>query len=142
MGSENQNLPAYVVLNSTWTAKRDAQALMRLWGAGFTFTPSRVYAGAGRPSPLPFQSTRVNRATRERMLEGLKAMNQRQFEQTGDPEIQTRIAQYEMAFRMQKVLELTHFEGESEATYALYGPDVQTPGTLLQLSVGQTPDRA
>ena len=134
LGSENQNLPAYVVLNSTWTAKRDAQALYaRLWGAGFLPSRHQGVRMRGQGDPVLYLSNPqgVNRATRERMLEGLKAMNQRQFEHTGDPEIQTRIAQYEMAFRMQRsVPELTHLEGESEATYALYGPDVQTPGTF------------
>jgi hypothetical protein len=134
LGSENQNLPAYVVLNSTWTAKRDAQALYaRLWGSGFL--PSRHQGvrmrGAGDPVLYLSNPAGVDTETRKRMLDGLKSMNQRQLDIVGDPEIKARIAQYEMAFRMQRsVPELTDFSGESEATYRLYGEDARTPGTF------------
>ena len=133
LGSENQNLPAYVVLNSTWPAKRDAQALYaRLWGAGFLPSRHQGVRMRGQGDPVLYLSNPqgVNRATRERMLEGLKAMNQRQFEHTGDPEIQTRIAQYEMAFRMQAAApEIADLSTETEETFELYGDQARKPGT-------------
>jgi len=134
LGSMNANLPSFVVLTSTWSAKRDAQALYeRLWGAGFL--PSR-HAGvalraAGDPVLYLSNPPGVDPATRRAMLDGLAKLNQKRFEAIQDPEISTRIAQYEMAFRMQtSVPELTDISGESAATLEMYGPDVNKPGTF------------
>ncbi|MGE3317504.1 MAG: DUF1501 domain-containing protein, partial [Planctomycetaceae bacterium] len=134
LGSGNRNLPAFVVLHSTWSSKRDAQAVFsRLWGAGFL--PSKHQGVALRSSgdPVLYLSNPpgVSSEARRRMLDGLAALNQKQFDVVGDPEINTRIAQYEMAYRMQtSVPELTDFSDEPKHVLDLYGPDVHTPGTV------------
>ena len=134
LGSENKNLPDFVVLTSTWTGRKEAQALYnRLWGAGFL--PSKYQGVALRSSedPVLFLSNPagVNAKVRRRMLDSLARMNAMQYEEIGDPETHARIAQYEMAFRMQSsVPELTDMSGESKATLKMYGPDVKKPGTF------------
>lgn len=134
LGSGNRNLPAFVVLHSTWSSKRDAQAVFsRLWGAGFL--PSKHQGVALRSSgdPVLYLSNPpgVSSDARRRMLDGLAALNQKQFDVVGDPEINTRIAQYEMAYRMQtSVPELTDFSDEPKHILEMYGPDVNTPGTV------------
>jgi hypothetical protein len=134
LGSMNQNLPAFVVLNSTWSAKREAQALYnRLWGSGFL--PSRhqgvLLRSSGDPVLFLTNPDGVSPTTRREMLDVLARMNRRRFEAVGDPETQARIAQYEMAFRMQKsVPELTDLSSEPEETFKLYGPDSKKPGTF------------
>jgi uncharacterized protein (DUF1501 family) len=73
----------------------------------------------------------IDRATRRHMLDGLRDLNQHSLQQVGDPEIQTRIQQYEMAFRMQaSVPELIDLSQESEATYNLYGEESRARGTF------------
>lgn len=134
LGSENKNLPTFVVLNSTWTGRKDAQALYnRLWGSGVL--PSRFQGVALRSQgdPVLFLNNAdgVSSAGRRRMLDALRRMNTRQYEEMGDPETQTRIAQYEMAFRMQtSVPELTDLKDEPEHIFELYGPDARKPGTF------------
>ncbi len=134
LGSENENLPAFVVLNSTWTGRKEAQALFnRLWGSGFL--PSKhqgVLLRSGRDPVLFLRNpSGVNSQMRRQMLDALNRLNQNTYEQLGDPETQARIAQYEMAFRMQaSVPDLVDTSGESEKTLAMYGPDVNKPGTF------------
>jgi hypothetical protein len=134
LGSENDDLPAFVVLNATWSAKRDAQALYnRLWGSGFL--PSKhqgvLLRSAGDPVLFLSDPDGVARPTRRRMLDALAELNQKTLESFGDPETQARIAQYEMAFRMQaSVPELTDLSGEPASTFELYGPDSRKPGTF------------
>ncbi|MCC6511259.1 MAG: DUF1501 domain-containing protein [Pirellulaceae bacterium] len=134
LGSESQNLPAFVVLTPTWSAKAPAQALFtRMWSSGFL--PTRFSGVALRSSGDPVLYLQnppgVSSQDRRAMLDTLNQMNQRRFAELGDPEIQTRIAQYEMAFRMQhSVPELIDMQTESEETLALYGDDVKTPGTF------------
>ncbi len=134
LGSEAQNLPAFVVMTPKWSAKRDAQALyQRLWGSGFL--PSRHQGVALRATgdPVLFLTNPpgVDAASRRSMLDGLAKLNQLGFERCGDPEIQTRIAQYEMAFRMQtSIPELTDIREEPESVRNLYGPEVTQPGTF------------
>lgn len=134
LGSSNRDLPAFVVMHSTWSAKRDAQALYeRLWGTGFL--PSK-HAGVSLRSngdPVLYLSNPpgVSRIGRRRMLDVLKSLNEKQLEFVGDPEIETRIAQYEMAYRMQtSVPELTDLSDEPESILNSYGPDVRKPGTF------------
>lgn len=134
LGTMNRDLPAFVVLHSTWTGRKSAQALYeRLWGTGFL--PSR-HAGVSLRSqgdPVLFLSNPpgVDRSARRQMLDALAAINERTYEQIGDPEINTRIAQYEMAYRMQSsVPELMDFSDESKETLDMYGPEVSTPGTF------------
>ncbi|MHB8899545.1 MAG: DUF1501 domain-containing protein [Thermoguttaceae bacterium] len=134
LGSENKDLPAFVVLHASWSAKRDAQALYsRLWGSGWL--PSRHQGVALRSSgdPVLYLSNPdgVSPARRRLALDAVAELNQRQHDEFGDPEISARIAQYEMAYRMQtSVPELMDLAGESEETLELYGPAVRKPGTF------------
>jgi uncharacterized protein (DUF1501 family) len=134
LGSLNRDLPTFVVLHATWSAKRDAQALYsRLWGSGFL--PSRHQGVSLRSSgdPVLYLSNPpgVSKTTRRRMLDTLAKLNQKQYEALGDPETQTRIAQYEMAYRMQtSVPDLMNLSDEPESTLEMYGHDVQKPGTF------------
>ena len=134
LGSENEALPTFMVLHSTWSAKRDAQALYeRLWGSGFL--PSR-HAGVSLRSqgdPVLYLSNPpgVTGADRREMLNALNALNQQRLERIGDPEIETRIAQYEMAYRMQtSIPELADLSGEPQHVLDMYGEDVTKPGTF------------
>ena len=132
LGSESQNLPAFVVF--TPTVKNPSQALFsRMWTSGFL--PSK-YDGvklrsAGDPVLYVKNPPGVPPGDRRAMLDALGQLNEKSFERFGDPETQTRIAQYEMAFRMQSsVPELTDLKGESKATLEMYGPNSQKPGTF------------
>ena len=134
LGSMNQDLPTFVVLHSTWTGRKDAQALYnRLWGSGFL--PSR-HAGVALRSqgdPVLYLSNPpgVDAGTRRTMLDALGQLNSKTFDDFGDPEVATRIAQYEMAYRMQtSVPDLVNFGEETQETLDLYGPEVTTPGTF------------
>ncbi|REJ85172.1 MAG: DUF1501 domain-containing protein [Planctomycetota bacterium] len=134
LGSMNSDLPSFVILHSTWSSKRDAQAIYeRLWGAGFL--PSHLAGvslrSAGDPVLFLSDPPGVSRDTRRHMLDALAALNEEQFSEFGDPEINTRIAQYEMAYRMQQsVPELMDFSSETQDTLEAYGPDVNTRGTV------------
>lgn len=133
LGSENKNLPAFVVMTPSWTGRKEAQALYnRLWGAGFL--PSKhagvMFRKSGDPVLYLSNPPGVDRTARRRMLDAVSEMNHRTYEGFGDPETNTRIAQYEMAFRMQdSVPELTDVSKESKAVKEMYGPDVEKPGT-------------
>ena len=135
LGSMNQDLPSFVVLHATHSSPySNVQAISnRLWGSGFL--PGK-YAGVALRSlgdPVLFlkDTPGVSREMRRHMLDGLNVLNQSSYEVVGDPEIQTRIQQYEMAFRMQaSVPELTDLSGESENVYSMYGADSKTRGTF------------
>ncbi|HLU48691.1 MAG TPA: DUF1501 domain-containing protein, partial [Planctomycetota bacterium] len=130
----NSELPAFVVMNATWTGRRDAQALYnRLWGSGFL--PSKhqgvLLRSAGDPVLYLTNPDGVDGAIRRRMLDAVERLNQKLYREVGDPEIQARIAQYEMAFHMQRsVPDLVDLSDESERTLALYGDDVKKGGTF------------
>jgi len=134
LGSSNRDLPSFVVLHSSWTGRKSAQALYtRLWGAGFL--PSRHQGVALRSNgdPVLYLSNPpgVSSDIRRQMLDGLAQLNQQEYEAIGDPEIQARIAQYEMAYRMQtSVPELADTSDEPKHILDLYGPEVTTPGTF------------
>ena len=134
LGSECDNLPAFVVMTPSWSAKRDAQALyQRLWGAGFLPTKHAGVSLRAKGDPVLYVNNPpgVDARTRRDMLDALAQLNQAEHRRLGDPEIQTRIAQYEMAFRMQSSIpDLTDISGESKATLDLYGPEVTIPGTF------------
>jgi hypothetical protein len=134
LGSECDNLPAFVVMTPRWSAKRDAQALyQRLWGAGFLPTKHAGVSLRAKGDPVLYLNDPpgVDKGTRRDMLDALAQLNQEQHQRLGDPEINTRIAQYEMAFRMQaSVPDLTDISGETKATLDLYGPEVTMPGTF------------
>ncbi len=133
LGSENQSLPAFVVLVSQSSAVNIDQPLFsRLWSAGFL--PSNYQGVSFRSSgdPVLFLSDApgIDRETRRRMLDSLKALNGAHSTEFGDPEIETRITQYEMAYRMQtSVPELMDMSKESAATLDMYGPDARKPGS-------------
>ena len=134
LGSESNDLPAFVVLTPTWSAKGNAQALFtRMWSSGFLATNHTGVALRSIGDPVLYiqNPSGVAAGDRRAMLDALNEMNALNFQRFGDPEIQTRIAQYEMAFRMQSsVPELTDLAGEDAATVEMYGPDVKKPGTF------------
>ncbi len=134
LGCESNSLPAFVVLTPTWSSKAAAQALFtRMWSSGFLPTRFNGVALRSVGDPVLYlpNPPGVDRDDRRRMLDSLARLNSHRFEQIGDPEIQTRIAQYEMAFRMQEsVPELTDFSKESPETLEMYGPEVTQPGTF------------
>jgi hypothetical protein len=133
LGSENQNLPAFVVLLSQAQALNTDQPLFsRLWSSGFL--PSRfqgVRFRAGSDAVLYLADPPgIDATSRRRMLDVVGAINRLRYEAFGDPEISTRIAQYEMAYRMQtSVPALTDLSDEPEHIFELYGPDSRRPGT-------------
>ncbi len=134
LGTENENLPAFMVMTATWTGRKDAQALYnRLWGSGFL--PSK-YQGvalrsAGDPVLYLSNPDGIDAAVRRRMLDSLGRLNNINAHRTGDPETLARIAQYEMAFRMQtSVPDLNDISDEPQHVLDLYGPDVTKPGTF------------
>jgi hypothetical protein len=132
LGSEGSDLPSFVVLTPQWSSKAAQALFTRMWSSGFL--PTR-YTGvalrsAGDPVLYIKDPAGVDRSDRRTMLDALNQLNQANFQRFGDPEIQTRISQYEMAFRMQgSVPDLTDLSGEDKATLELYGPDVSKPGS-------------
>ena len=133
LGSENADLPAYVVLTSFGTGRRDDQPLYdRLWGAGFVPSMHQGVKFRNKGDAVLYLSNPpgVDRETRRATLDRLAALNGRHFDDVADPEIQTRISQYEMAFRMQmSVPDLLDIAKEPQHVLDLYGPEVKTPGT-------------
>lgn len=134
LGSENNDLPAFVVFTPQFPNDSNGQALYnRMWGSGFLPTRYNGVALRGSGDPVLYlpDPEGVARTDRRQMLDALQALNQKTMQRFGDPETQTRISQYEMAFRMQSsVPDLTRIEDESADTLELYGPDVTKPGTF------------
>jgi len=130
LGNENDNLPTFVAM----TSNRGGQPLYdRLWGAGFL--PSNhqgvLFRSGADPVLYLNNPAGVSRSLRRQTLDDIRGLNQLRYQEYQDPEIQTRIAQYEMAFRMQSsVPELTDVSDESESTFELYGEDARKPGTF------------
>lgn len=132
LGSANENLPAFIVMISNGK-ESDQPLYTRLWGSGFLPSEHQgvQFRGTGDPVLYLSNPAGIDSTARRRMLDTLAKLNGRQFQAFNDPEINTRIAQYEMAFRMQtSVPELTDISGESESTLEMYGPDVRKPGTF------------
>ena len=133
LGSDNQNLPAFVVLISQANALNPDQPLFsRLWGSGFLPSSHQgvKFRSSGDPVLYLSDPPGIDKTTRRRMLDGLNKLNHMKAEDYGDPEISTRIGQYEMAFRMQtSVPELMDLSKEPAAIFELYGPDSRRPGT-------------
>ncbi|MBB5031931.1 DUF1501 domain-containing protein [Prosthecobacter vanneervenii] len=133
LGSANHDLPAYVVMTSFGTGRRDDQPLYdRLWGSGFLPTQHQGvrFRNSGDPVLYLSNPAGVDRPMRRQMLDELAALNQRDFESFGDPETAARISQYEMAFRMQmSVPDLVDTSKEPQHVLDSYGPDVKKPGT-------------
>jgi hypothetical protein len=133
LGSENENLPAFVVMISQTSGLNVDQPLFsRLWGPGFL--PSKYqgvqFRASGDPVLYLSNPDGIDKSTRRRMLDKLGELNHMHAASYHDPEIETRIAQYEMAFRMQtSVPELMDLSKEPESIFELYGPDSRKPGT-------------
>ncbi len=139
LGSESDNLPAFVVFTPTFPKESQAQALFtRMWSSGFL--PSKydgvALRGVGDPVLYVKNPPGIDGSDRRVMLDALSKLNQQNYERIGDPETLTRIAQYEMAFRMQtSVPELTDLSSESQATLDMYGPNVTKPGTYASSAI-------
>lgn len=132
LGSANANLPSFVVLISQGFGNMQALSA-RFWGSGFL--PSEHQGcklrSAGDPVLFLKDPPGVTRDDRRRMLDLVGELNEREAQRSLDPEVRTRIAQYEMAYRMQmSVPELTDFSNEDDETLAMYGPEVTKPGTF------------
>ena len=138
LGSMNRDLPDFVVLNSAfWTGgTRNVQGLYsRLWGSGFL--PSQhqgtAFQSAGDPVLFLSDPPGIDGDVRRRMLDAAGELNRKHLAERGDPEIETTIAQQEMAFRMQaSVPELTDVSRESKDTLDMYGPEVHKPGSFAR----------
>jgi hypothetical protein len=134
LGTDNENLPSFVVMTPTWTGRPQAQALYsRLWGSGFLSKSHQGVALRAKGDPVLFLSNPpgMDATIRRRMLDRLTRFNQRTLDDVGDPETQARIEQAEMAFRMQtSVPELTDISKEPKHVLDMYGPDVHKPGTF------------
>lgn len=134
LGSLNSDLPSFVVLVAKPTNTEQVQAISaRLWSAGYL--PGEhagvSFRSGGDPILYINNPPGVPTEVRRKTLDGLKKLNELTLQQVGDPETQTRIQQYELAFRMQaSVPELTDLSTETEATYALYGNEARKPGTF------------
>jgi uncharacterized protein (DUF1501 family) len=135
LGSMNRDLPTFVVLHAQHSSPfSNVQAISaRLWASGFLPGEHAGVALRSKGDPVLFlkDAPGISRELRREMLDGLGELNRRSYEAVGDPEIQTRTQQFEMAFRMQaSVPELTDLSRESAETYELYGPDAKTRGSF------------
>jgi hypothetical protein len=132
LGSPNQDLPAYVTMISV--GAKPGQALFsRIWGSGFLPSKHQGVQFRSGQDPVLYLSNPpgIDAGLRRQMLDSLEKINQESYSKLGDPEIQTRISQYEMAYRMQtSVPELMGIDNEPESTFELYGPDSKKPGTF------------
>lgn len=134
LGSENENLPAYMVMLSQGTGKNPGQPLFdRLWGSGYL--PPSHQGVKLRPGSSPVlylaNPAGIDRKQRRKLLDDLATLNRGQAEEIGDPEIQARINSYEMAYRMQtSVPELMDLSGETQKTFEMYGPESRKPGSF------------
>ena len=132
LGSENKDLPEYIVLVSKMERPSDQPLYEYYWGSGFL--PSRyqgVKLRSGKDPVLYLNDPPgLPRNLREQMVKTVGRLNRERFREAGDPEIETRIRQYEMAYRMQSsVPDLTDLSDEPESTFSLYGPDSRRPGS-------------
>jgi len=132
LGSMNENLPAFVVLISR-NATSDQPLYARLWGNGFLPSLHQgVQFRAGKDPVLYLNNPAgVTPQSRRKMLDRLAELHELQFRSLGDPEIESRVAQYEMAYRMQtSVPDVMDVSKEPETVFDLYGPDARKPGTF------------
>ena len=133
IGSENDNLPAFTVLLSRGSGRPKGQPLYtRLWGNGFLHSLHQGVQFRAAKDPVLYLNDPkgTTKETKRAMLDKLAALNDKQFNETGDPEIKSRIAQYEMAYRMQtSVPGVMDIEDEPDYIYKMYGTDAKIPGT-------------
>ncbi|MBX3451577.1 MAG: DUF1501 domain-containing protein [Planctomycetaceae bacterium] len=131
LGSDNDDLPAFVVLITR--GKADQPLYARLWGSAFLPTRHQgVQFRAGKEPVLYLDNPPgIDRSSRGQLLNKLRSLHEAEFAETGDPMVEARIDQYEMAFRMQaSVPEATDLAGEPEHIFEMYGPDSKKPGTF------------
>jgi hypothetical protein len=131
LGSDNEDLPAFVVLITR--GKTDQPLYSRLWGSGFL--PARYQGVQFRPGrdPVPYLASPegISRESRRNLLESVREIHEIQKKRSGDPDLDTKIAQHEMAFRMQaSVPEVMDISREPDSVADLYGPDARKPGTF------------
>ncbi len=133
LGTENHNLPAFIVLISEGSAVRPSQALFsRLWGTGFLPSEHQgvQFRSSGDPVLYLSNPPGIDGQSRRSMLDALARLNLKQHDEFGDPETLARIAAAELAYRMQtSTPELTDLSDEPDETFQLYGKDARTPGT-------------
>lgn len=134
LGSENENLPGFCVLLSRGTGRPFGQPLYsRLWGNGFLHSLHQGVQFRSGKDPVLFLNNPkgIDPKNRRQMLDLVAELNQKQYDELGDPEIQSRIAQYEMAYKMQtSVPELMDVSNEPDHIYKMYGPESTQPGTF------------
>jgi len=134
LGSENRDLPAFVVMISQGSGNPNDQPLAdRQWGSGFLPTKYQGVKFRSLGDPVLYLSDPAGFSTqaRRRFIDDVARLNQVEMDEFGDPEISTRIVQYEMAYKMQSsVPELTDLSKEPARTFELYGPDARKPGTF------------
>lgn len=136
LGSENENLPAFVVMISQAHALNTDQPLFsRLWGSGFL--PSNYqgvkFRAAADPVLYLSDPEGISKQNRRSMLDAIGKLNTIKFQTQGDPEIETRISQYEMAYRMQtSVPELVDLSKEPDSVFEMYGPESRKPGSYAR----------
>src|SRR5262249_28760035 len=139
LGSLNRNLPTFVVLVAQPTNTEQVQAISaRLWSAGYLSGEHAGVSFRSKGDPILYinNPAGVPMDVRRKTLDGLKALNEMTFNAVGDPETNTRIQQYEMAFRMQaSVPELTDISREPETTFKLYGEEAKNPGTFANTAL-------
>ena len=133
LGSENDNLPTYVVMISRPTGPTNAQPLHeRMWGAGFLPASHQGVRFSPGKDPVLFLSNPpgIDVARRRAIIDDVAAINRLKYQAYQDPEIQTRIEQYELAFRMQSAVpELADMSQEPASVFEQYGPESRTPGS-------------
>ena len=135
LGTMNSDLPTFVAMVSKGSAQAGQPLYDRLWGSGFL--PSRYqgvkFLATGDPVLYLSNPPGVDEGTRRRFLDDLEKLNRQKEEEFGDPETSTRIAQYEMAYRMQSsVPELTDLSDEPDSIFELYGEDSRQSGTFAR----------
>jgi hypothetical protein len=131
LGSSNENLPGFVVLISK--DRIDQPLYARLWGNGFLPSQHQGVQFRSGPDPVLYLANPdgITQTSRRKMLDRLAELQQAEFDSIGDPEIHARVAQYEMAYRMQSsVPEVMDLSKETEAVFDLYGPESKQPGTF------------
>ncbi len=134
LGSENENLPAFTVLLSRGSGRPNGQPLYtRLWGNGFLHSLHQGVQFRAAKDPVLYLNDPegTTKRTKRAMLDQLAELNDQHYQTSGDPEIQSRIAQYEMAYRMQtSVPEVMNTDKEPDHIYKMYGADAKIPGTF------------
>ena len=134
LGSANADLPTFVTMISLGTGRPDAEPLYaRLWGSGYlpSLHQGVKFRASGDPVLYLSNPPGIAPSTRRQLIDDVNQLNRRQLEDLGDPEIATRIAQYELAYRMQaSVPQLVDVSGEPDEVFNLYGPDSRKPGSF------------